>query len=834
PVDASYVDALPPAIRMIYNALKPAGHGTLLVEINRQRQGEMPRVQATVDIAHGRFTFFLFPYPARCHAGRIEIDFDPANHVEVARIENIEGSGPPAGPNAKARFTVNGAIGPFNGDAGGDFTVDGYGVRQEPALTAALPPQGRAALARLDAENARNLPQFVVNFHTRVHRNPGPVPSSGPNWDVVTDIDLTDGVGMPVDFPYLLRHATGHLRVGPDVIQIANLTARHGRGTVTINGAIRWNDKGVLPDLQVAALNLPVDAALIHAIDAKRPTNLAALNLNGRLDAIGRIFHTDSQPMAADMHLNLRDGVIPARDGTAALSQINAKMHLTPTSLEVMDLTAQHRDALILAHGAIDFSQGQAPRYTVLATADDLALDQSLYDLLPRASQRQWDAVRPEGTVNVLLTLDTRNPGAAEDQEAGATTRPGSGLQLLITPRQLSVTPQVAPYRLDHVAGAVSIAPDGVELRDISGQHGDAWINLDGRGVAGPAGMRWDVRLSGTDVPVDEQLLNATPGPLADVIRSLRLTGNIGFDFSQLSFLQTDGNARTQPIGNDADFNARVWSDAADMNVGVPLTDVKGQMTLEGTIRGGALASMIGGVKADSLKVAGRPAQDLSVLISRPPDAAILHFAKLQATLGGGQVAGDVAMSLPDSGLSRYVLSLELHDADVHQVAGTDDPKISGRISASLNLKGTWNDPSDRRGSGSVLVSDSQMYRIPLLLGMMQITNLSLPINSPFEEAAARYDVSGQEVVLEEIQIKGKDMSMEGGGHIDFDTRKVSLSLSTNNPNALNIPWVGPIWNGAQQELLRIHVDGTLQEPKISATSFDTFTTTIDHVLKGE
>jgi hypothetical protein len=94
--------------------------------------------------------------------------------------------------------------------------------------------------------------------------------------------------------------------------------------------------------------------------------------------------------------------------------------------------------------------------------------------------------------------------------------------------------------------------------------------------------------------------------------------------------------------------------------------------------------------------------------------------------------------------------------------------------------------------------------------------------------------VEGQEVVLEQISIKGKQMSMDGGGHIDFATHKVSLSLTTNNPNALTIPLVGAMLNGAQQEMLRIHVDGTLQEPKVSASSFDTFTTTIDQVLNGD
>jgi hypothetical protein len=38
----------------------------------------------------------------------------------------------------------------------------------------------------------------------------------------------------------------------------------------------------------------------------------------------------------------------------------------------------------------------------------------------------------------------------------------------------------------------------------------------------------------------------------------------------------------------------------------------------------------------------------------------------------------------------------------------------------------------------------------------------------------------------------------------------------------------------ARHELLQIHVRGTLQDPKVSATSMNTFTTTIDEVLRGD
>jgi hypothetical protein len=61
----------------------------------------------------------------------------------------------------------------------------------------------------------------------------------------------------------------------------------------------------------------------------------------------------------------------------------------------------------------------------------------------------------------------------------------------------------------------------------------------------------------------------------------------------------------------------------------------------------------------------------------------------------------------------------------------------------------------------------------------------------------------------------------------------VSLWLATSNPALIALPIVGPLLGGANQELLRIHIKGTIDQPKVSATTFDTVTTTVDEVFKG-
>ncbi|MGA3068061.1 MAG: AsmA-like C-terminal domain-containing protein, partial [Tepidisphaeraceae bacterium] len=116
-------------------------------------------------------------------------------------------------------------------------------------------------------------------------------------------------------------------------------------------------------------------------------------------------------------------------------------------------------------------------------------------------------------------------------------------------------------------------------------------------------------------------------------------------------------------------------------------------------------------------------------------------------------------------------------------------------------------------------------------LGLLQITNLALPLSSPFDEATTRYAIDGQQVIFDQITLKSKQMTMTGNGQLDFAAKRVSLWFVTDNPTLVSIPLFGALLHGAKQELLRIHVGGTIDQPTVEATSFHTIRTTVDQVL---
>jgi hypothetical protein len=206
----------------------------------------------------------------------------------------------------------------------------------------------------------------------------------------------------------------------------------------------------------------------------------------------------------------------------------------------------------------------------------------------------------------------------------------------------------------------------------------------------------------------------------------------------------------------------------------------------------------------------------------------------VQANIADGKLAGQLHMVIPDEGSSRYTLNLVLRDADVKSLVGGNEKDIAGSLSASLSLEGAWGETNIRRGRGDVNVSGHELYKMPLILGAFQVTNLALPIGSPFNQGLARYSVDGQRINFERIDLKSDNMLMTGGGHLDFATKQVRMTFTTDNPAGFKIPFINDIWQGARQELFKISIKGTIQQPRVEANSFGTVTTTIDEVLKGD
>lgn len=866
-----YISSLPGAVREIYDHLRPVGSARIAFELIRTEPGGRPKVSGQVEIVDGQFTFDRFPYPLRNVTGKIILGTDPEHGWERLELSGLRGYGIAGGPNADKLVQVSGTIGPLGPESAVHIEVRGKNIVNEPALLAALPSQASAAIATLDAEGEGRWPTFRLDFLCDVKRPLG----RNTRWSVATDLFILEAAGRLKHFPYPLEKLTGVIRVRDGRLEIVDGAMRRGDAELSFAGDFTWDtpdERGsadsqsapVRPNLRLSARNVPVDDDLLAALPPDQRQWLQRLGPTGRIDLEGAVLPPqagDAEAAAAgDFHfefnLDLRNATFLPIDDQPLVTDATARLRVTPQRVVVSDLVGKIVDARLTADGVATWADA-TPLLNFRADAQELQLNDRLYRALPPAARQAWDMVRPDGTADVQLTYSGAAPQPKDGVATPAlpTTQPAAtiaaaagdnrGFELTIKPRELAVTPEVFPVRLDSVAGRVIVGPDRIRLEDLSAKRGDGRYRLTGFATR-DADPVWNLHLQAEHVLLDDAVRNALPETLALLVQRLDMRGNVSVDFPkfvyrpgetpaapEVSIVDLNAPATRPQPDSRLDFDGTVTLHQGQLDVGVLLDKVDGKIKLAGHMERGALSQLTGTLEIASMLVAGRDAKQVRGELTKAQGQPVLRIEKLRGGLAGGEVAGSILLAYPDQGPSRYVMDLALHDADVRQLTGETEREITGRLAASLALEGSWDDPASRRGRGEVVVGGKQMYQIPVILGLIEITNLALPINSPFTTATARYSVVGKAVTFEQIELRSDQMRMSGSGSLNFDTQRVAMSFTTDNPNWPKLPVIGDILQGARNEMFQIRVTGTVQAPKVRASSFNTFQTTIDEVVRA-
>ena len=853
PHSPRYANAMPRVVREIYEALHPEGSGKLWIKMVRQEAGKKPVLSGELEVLNGQFLVDEFPYPLRNVTGKIRFGPDP-RYGDRLDLINLRAHGVKGGPNENNLITINGLIAPIDGDAEMNINVVGEHILSEPAIRAALPKDGKNALRSLDPSGKGDYPTFKSKILANIHRVPGPYKP----FAVTLTMDLEDGAGAFEGFPYPLEHMMGRVVIGSGYVNLIQCKASRGDARVQLDGSFTFGrGKPLTPDITITARNAPIDQTLLGAIASDRREWLEKLGVTGKLDVDGKIFlktpekqRDKSKPEAegvADasgssvspgssapevqvaLDMKVHAGSLWPRDSTFAVSDVSGALRLVDGRITFSDFHGKRGDAALSAAGIMTWADHR-PELSVTASARNLLLDSALHQLLPKDAQAAWDDVHPEGTVDVALEFGKM----ATTQPSLPTSRPSTPYTISITPAKLSATLKELPYKLTDLSGSIVITPQSTTLTNVFAKHKAATLAFSGIGTnEGAGGLQgnWNLNLMGRDVPVDDDLRKALPRSCTQLMQSMDLHGKLSFDFEKLDYRPAPPGADAKSADGDLDLAGTLWFGDASMNVGVPVADADGLLKFEAGVREGKLAGFKAHLQAGTLKIAARQAGDFSADLFKPAAQDAMRIDKIQGALAGGEIAGRVDLAFPDTGASRFALDLILRNADVTQLTGEKD--IHGQITASLALEGAWNDPTTRRGRGNVTVAGRDMYHIPLMLGLMQITNLSLPISSPFNEANTLYGVDGQKVTFEKIELRASNMIMQGSGSMNFDTKKVKMTFTTDNPNSFKLPLFDDLLQGARHELLQIHVNGTIEAPKVSGSMLTTFQTTIDEVLRG-
>jgi hypothetical protein len=785
------------------------GNVDLEVKIRKPpgRTGEVSLVDATLSPRGTSGRYFRFPY--RLYGLTGQVHFRSDGWIELHDLTGTHGLG---------RVVINGLVGGYASKAA-KLDIRGQSVELDQELLRCLPERDQALCKQFAA-------RVRMDLHVRLER--ADYPPSGPPapWHSVLDVAFTDGSVSFAGFPYPLGQLSGHMRIEDGRFQMDDLSASRGEAKVWINGTATRSDEGQGGvDLKLKATNVPLDDVLAAALPAEAHERYTGFDPSGKLDVTGRLFTSSAHDeVGYDLTASLAGASLEVPGTSARLTGVGARLRVTPEMLEVQSLHGTFGTSPIELQAGMGLI-GADPGMRLHLTSPGLALDDSVRAVLPASLQAVWSTFSPHGTA--AIDVRYQKPPVALQPAASAPAR--TDYTIRIEPKDCQATFARFPLPMTEINGAIEVTPAKVSFESLTARHGKGQVQFSGCISLDPDGVSGTLSGSVEDLAFSGALRKALPWRLQKMWDDIQPEGTVSLSIEELGF--------DMPSGKPANwrFAGRAGLDALGLSAGSRLTDMHGELIAHGSF--GPTLSLVGGLALERVRIDGRLMTDVTAYLSRPPDTPVLRVSDLVGQFCGGTLIGQAEVDYaPD--VPKYGLSLSTRDVSLDRFLNDDrgpdhkPVRIKGQVEANLTLAGQLGVTDSRQGGGSIVIREAQMLKVPLMLKIMQVVHLAIGDDNAFQDGMFSFIVEGDEVLLTEIDLRGKAFSMVGAGRVRISNGIMHLVLLVGSPLRLpRIAVLSELLEGVARELMEVHVEGTLEHPTYRAELVRSVKSTLERIL---
>lgn len=661
----------------------------------------------------------------------------------------------------------------------------------------------------------------------------------------------------PVEFP--LHDLTGTLEVTRYGMTIESMDgfSKDG-GLIQMRGSLDWSSERTEIDLEFQAENLRYDRAItdlvggltgpdasreMHSFDHRyRPGGIidATVHWGRRAGESGDIFLAEISPKSASMNLagseiqfnRVKGGLVLSTDGM----QFN---NLSAVLGSPADPESDYGNITI--DGSIGREEKSKSQFKAVVQNGrfDAPFLPAIVELLGS-----------ESVAKQFETLDASGRFDADFAQATAFADSDQAFYLEVRPGEVGFTWNGSRFETGDYTGDLTITPESVQFRKLSGDHGDGKFALHGTvGFANGLNAELDVGLSATRL--DARARAILPKVVIQTIDALSL--DIGetlevrdahLTYSDPTFsldkLAADESARTKPA---VQFVGIIRLKDATMEVPVSISQLNGDIAL--SVENNTADDWIdldAAVNVDSMRAEGRLVENGIIRIIGGPTPGRLLIPRATGDCYHGSVTATGMVQLPigdDPGY--YETEIRMAGIDVNPFLADTKPRLEagaesaesisanaspsaadkprsesdvgkpGAGSAYFSIAGTIGDPKSKRGRGVINVVDGRLYEVPLAMWALQISSFAVPVATSFDHADIEFYVKGKNIVFERMQLESPMMKIEGSGRVGFPSGRIDLRFRTSS--RLRAPLFSDIWEWFRDSLFSIHVTGTVDKP---------------------
>ena len=659
------------------------------------------------------------------------------------------------------------------------------------------------------------------------------MPTGRVNVDAILDYDGRQWTpaGLTVDcqgvafsyykFPYRMEQCTGRISLADDVLSV-NLVAYGGSRPIEITGWLRQPLTAPYGRFDVFGEGLELDEKLFSAMKEKPQLVVRSLDPRGTIDFKFSIFtEAPGEAPKKSLSVDLNRCSIRYAKFPYPLGNIRGRLEMrsdrpkedywTFHDLEGTNDTAR----VVCSKGSLTSIHGDAV-LDLRFEASEVPLEEELRDALGRPNMyRIWNDLKLQGMVK-LSDLVVHYESGSE--------RPSVSFAATPYEDSTSIEPACFPYRLDNLGGTLVYDNGHVTIDRFYGQHGEAKVTSKvDCGFLADGGWRLNLDSLLVDrLRLDRELTQKLPGRLQRMVAELKPDGAINV-LGKVS------------VARDPDVRAKWGLNLAfhqgSIDIGVKLENVNGELHLKGGMEGEELHSLgelnidsleckdvqftqvTGPIWIDNRRVLFGKSVDRRLQVERP--ASERAPCPLLAQMFGGSVRANGWVSLDEP--ATYQITASIREAGLPVFAQelmVGRQSLRGKIDADVDLWGNGRSLNELGGRGGIRLREADVYELPLMVSLLDFLGIGEPDPSKFSDSNIEFVIEGNHVYLNHIDFKGGSMSLVGEGEMDFD-RNVNLVFGARlGRGAWNMPVLREILGGAGDQLVLIHVEGPLENPR--------------------
>ncbi len=658
------------------------------------------------------------------------------------------------------------------------------------------------------------------------------------------------------DWPYPATVEAGTVRIQRRDVEVNNISLQLlGGAAANVDGTVQPRphdpDGPSIPDLAIALTGVPVDDLLLATLPPDDSAWLGSLNLEGLIDARGRIGGVEADAPAYRINADLHHArAWPNRDrgGAYPLEALEANLHIEPDLIEVKRLKARHGPTRFSGNARIAGRDRHRDVQLELA-AEGLRFEDPVLDMTP-VGREEADTV-----TELLDRYAVRGAGNASVQLRAI----GEGdpqFTVELQPQWLDLEIDRQHIALRNGRGRAVFDARKVMLEDIGFNREGGSFHINGE-VALREDPDLDVHFSARGESFDSATRAVLPADVRTVIDDIELAS--GYDLRSARLRRVVDDAGEATIG----FSGNLALDDATMRIGFPITamDTAVQIDLNHA-PGDAMPRLEMGIDAARLRYHDRLIEPLRARLVSANGGEDLHIRDLHGSVYDGSITGHGRISRAND-TTRYALELALQEAALQPLTDpeseekwltakrrrarqlseaedtiieaddTTDRRIGeGVVSANLTLAGTIGDADSRRGRGLVRVRDARLFEFPLALAVAQIINLNLPASSAFNSVHGDYLVEGDTVKFEDARFLAPALEMRGSGTLDLSDSGLAMVFHSRNPDGRD--QIGPfpdLFRMLKTELFSIRIYGTIEQPEARLQTLQATSRTIQELF---